>query len=244
MRDEATLDELRGYDLRIHQPRDGYRFSLEPLILCDFAAVRGGERVIDLGAGCGVIPLVLARRSAGASIVGVEFQQEMAALAERNVELNGLSDRIEILGCDVLDLRKRFPVSAFDLVVGNPPYRTPGTGRVSPRAGRDAARHETTATLADFLAIGKYLVRPGGRACFIYHVSRLPELFTEARSLKFAPVRLRIIHGSAAADGRMALIELVKGRRCDLMVLPPLLVYGDNGSYSDEMKRILGEQDA
>lgn len=244
MRGEETTDNLRGYGLSIVQPRDGYRFSLDPLLLCDFAEVRGGGSVIDLGTGCGVIPLVLARRCATATVVGVEFQEEMAALAERNVNLNGLSDRIGIIGADVLALRKHFPVSSFDLVMANPPYRRHGTGKISPKAGRDLARHETTAALTDFLHMAKYLVKPSGKICFIYHPSRLAEFCAEAVAMKLAPARMRLVHGSSAAAARMVMLELSKGRRNGLEVLPPLLVYGPDGKYSEEMKRILGEENA
>ncbi len=203
-----TIDELRGYNLRIVQPRDGYRFSLDPLLLCNFAGIRDGERVIDLGTGSGIIPMVLARQCPDATIVGVELLEHMAELAQRNVRLNGLTDRVEIIGTDILSLRERFPVSSFELVVANPPYRRSGSGRISPKAGRDVARHETTATLADFLYAAKYLVGSAGRICFIYHVSRLPELFAEALFLKLAPTRLRMVHGSAPAAARMVLVAL------------------------------------
>jgi tRNA1Val (adenine37-N6)-methyltransferase len=234
-----TLDELRGYDLRVIQPSDGYRFSLDPLLLCDFAGIGEGGRVIDLGSGSGVIPLVLARKYCSTNIVGVEFQEELAALAEHNVELNGLSNRIEIIRDDILSLRRLFPASSFDLVVANPPYRKQGTGRISPKAGRDRARHETTATLAEFLETAKYLVSPTGTIAFIYHPVRLAEFCTAAAALKLALLRLRMVHGNAGAAARMVLLELVKGRRGDLEVLPPLFVYGSDGEYSVEMQRIL-----
>jgi len=243
VRSEETLDELRRFDLRIAQPANGYRFSLDPLLLADFAGVRDGEAVIDLGAGCGVIPLVLARRFGTARFVGVELQEEMAALAKRNVALNGLSGRIEIVGEDVKSLRYHFPVSSFDRVLANPPFRKPGSGRLSPRAGRDLARHESTAGLADFLSAAKYLVRPGGGISFVYHVSRLPELFAEAAGLKLAVVRLRMVHGDDRAGARMVLIEMTKGRRCDLNVLPPMLVYDRDGNYSEEVQSILGDRE-
>ena len=244
MKGDETIDELKRHGLRLLQPRSGYRFSLDPLLLADFAGVRDGETGIDLGTGCGVIPLVLARQFDNVRFVGVELQEEMAALAARNVALNGLADRIEIVADDVMSLRKRFPVSSFDRVLANPPFRKPGSGRVSPRPGRDLARHESSAGLTDFLAAAKYLVRPGGGICFIYHVSRLPELFTEALGMKLAPVRLRMVHGDARSGARMVLLELTKGRRCELEVLPPLLVYGGEGKYSEEMHMILGDEDA
>ncbi len=240
MRTEETIDELRKYDLKIIQPRHGYRYSLDPLLLCDFAAIRDGEEAVDLGAGCGIIPLILSRTAQGSRLVGVESQSEMADLAERNVALNGLAERVAIRNADILDVKKLFPASSFDLVVANPPYRKRSTGRISPKPGRDLARHESTASLTDFLAAAKNLVKLTGRICFIYHPSRLAEFLTEAGAMKLSPARLRMVHGNCSAEARMFLIELVKGRKSELAILPPLFVYEENGGYTQEMEMILG----
>ncbi len=224
MKVEETLDELRNHDLKIIQPRAGYRFSLDPLLLCDFAGIREGERVIDLGTGSGVIPLVLARKSAASAFVGVEFQKELADLAIRNIALNGLEARIGILLADVLHLKGHSPGSSFDLVTANPPYRAPGSGKISPARGRDAARHETTAGLADFLAGAKYLVKPSGRICLIYHVSRLVDCLGEAERQKLAVAKLQFVHGFPGAEARTFMAELAKGRKSELKVLAPLFV--------------------
>jgi tRNA1Val (adenine37-N6)-methyltransferase len=236
--DQETLDELTGYRLRIIQPKHGYRFSVDPLLLADFAGVGVGARVVDLGTGCGIIPLLLARRQPSAAITGVELQPEMASLAQRNVLLNDLAGSIEIVTDDIHALKSHFPVSSFDLVVSNPPYRRPGTGKVSPRAGRDGARHETTATLADFMAAAKFLVKESGRICFIYHTCRLTELMAQAAAQKLAVLRLRMVHGNAKAPARMFLVELMKGRAGELHVEPPLMVRGADGGYSEEKLRI------
>lgn len=233
-----TLDNLSGHDLLIIQPRHGYRFSLDPLLLTDFAGVRAGERCVDLGTGCGVIGLILARLCGDCQVTGIEFQQVMADIAARNVQLNGLSERVAIVEEDVVSLKAHFPVDSFDLVVSNPPYRRPGTGKVSPRVGRDDARHESTATLSDFLAAAKYLVKPSGRICLIYHTSRLPELMAQAALQKLAPLRLRMVHGNSRMDARMFMVELVKGRTGELRVEPPLMVRNEDGGYSDEKLRI------
>jgi len=235
-----TTDELRSYGVQVIQPESGYRFSLDPLLLCDFAGAGPAGRIIDLGTGCGIIPLLMARKAAEARVVGVELQQEMAALACRNTALNALQDRVEIICDDVIMLRKHFPVSAFDLVVANPPYRTPRSGRISPRAGRDLARHESTAGIAEFLTIAKYLVKPAGRISFVYHPDRLAEFIHCAAGLKLCLLRLRMVHGRADAPARMFLAELAKGRRGAAEVLPPLVVYGPDGGYTPEMRGILG----
>lgn len=231
MTGEETMDELRDFGLRVIQQRSGYRFSVDPLLLCDFAGIREGEEVADLGTGCGVIPLILARMAEGTRFVGVEHQQALAELAGRNIALNSLSDRITIVHRDIMGVKGLLPAASFDLVVSNPPYRKRGTGRVSPIPGRDNARHESTAVLADFLAVARYLVKVSGRICFISHPTRLAELLAEASSLKLAPLRLRMVYDNPEAEGRMFLLELVKGRKGDLRVLPPLFV--NNGERKD-----------
>jgi tRNA1Val (adenine37-N6)-methyltransferase len=239
---EETVEELRRYGLRFIQPRDGYRYSLDPLLLCSFAGVQAkGASIIDLGCGCGIIPLLLTRYYSASTAVGVELQPEMASISERNIALNGLESDVSILNADILTLRKQFPVSSFDLVLSNPPYRNPGTGKTSPRAGRDAARHETTAGLGDFLSVAKYLVKPGGSIFFVYHPSRLQEFLVTSAGLKLAVERLRMVHGTIGSDARIFLAALKKGRKCDLTIEPPLVIYKDGGGYGQEAEGVLGE---
>lgn len=241
--DGVTEDELGRYGLRIVQPTNGYRFSLDALLLAEFAEADASTRFVDLGTGCGVIPLILCRRFSAATAVGVESNNAMAKLATDNVARNGLSDRIRIVADDLVNLKSLLPVSSFDAVVANPPFRTPQSGRVSPRAGRDTARHESSACIADFLAAAKYLVRPGGRICFVYHPDRLAEFIQCAAELKLCLLRLRMVHGRGDAPARIFLAELAKGRKGATQVLPSLIVFGPDGGYTPEMREILGADD-
>jgi tRNA1Val (adenine37-N6)-methyltransferase len=236
---QISHDTLRGYDLNIKQPDRGYRFSLDALLLAGFVRVCQQAVVVDMGTGCGVIPLALARIHPDVRFVGVESNPDMAALAEENVLANGLDGRVEIIADDILSLRSKFPVSSFDLVMSNPPFRSPRSGKISPHPGRDVARHESTAGLADFMAAAKYLVKPDGRICFIYPPSRLAEFLHCAAELKLALLRLRMVHGNTAAGAKMFLAELAKGRRDDVVVEAPLIVYGDEGEYTVEVARML-----
>ena len=235
-----TRDDLKLFGLQLLQPRLGYRFSLDALLLAEFARLPDRAVVADLGTGCGVIPLVLARKTPDARFVACESNPDMASLARENVRANGLDGRIEMVVDDVLNLRTRFPVSSFDVVVSNPPFRSPRSGKTSPHAGRDAARHETTAGLADFLAAAKYLVKPSGRICLIYPPSRLAEFIRCAADLKLAMLRLRMVHGTGQTVAKMFLVELAKGRRGDVTVEPPLIVYDGRGEYTAEAAAILG----
>lgn len=228
-----TCDDLKLYDLQLFQPRHGYRYSLDPLLLARFCGtVQSGGSIADLGAGCGIIALMLARINPSALVVAVENSPEMAALVERNIQHNELGGRVSVQVEDVINLRKRHTVSTFDLVVSNPPFRTAGSGKVSPRAGRDAARHETTAGLADFLAAAKFLVKPSGRICFIQLPSRLAEFVALAAQMKLSVLRVRMIHSNAESPATMFMAELAKGRRGAPVVEPPLFVRNVDGESS------------
>jgi len=220
---DETLDQLRDFDLRIVQPKTGYRFSLDPLLLCDFAPAEQAE-ILDLGTGCGIIALVMARKNPRATVAAVEVSPVMADIARRNVAGNNLSDRISVAEADILLLTRKYRADSFDLVMGNPPYRRQGEGRISPKTGRDVARHESSAKLADFLAVARKLVKPGGSICFIYHPERLAELIATALQLKLSPSRLQMVHGDVSLPARMFMIELLKGKRSALEVLPPISV--------------------
>jgi tRNA1Val (adenine37-N6)-methyltransferase len=231
-----TQDDLKLFGLQLFQPRHGYRYSLDPLLLARFCGqLPSGGRIIDLGAGCGIIALVLARINPAATVVAVENNHEMAALVERNIQHNDLAGRVSVHAEDVINLRKSYPHSTFDLVVSNPPFRTAGSGKVSPRAGRDAARHETTAGLADFIAAAKYLVKPTGRICFIQLPSRLPEFMSLAAQMKLSVLRVRMIHSNAESPATMFMAELAKGRRSAPVVESPLFVRDMEGEYTDEV---------
>jgi tRNA1Val (adenine37-N6)-methyltransferase len=235
-----TKDDLRIFGLQLFQPRQGYRYSLDAILLSRFCAeLKSGDSIIDLGAGCGIISLVLARLNPAVLALAIENNPDMAALADRNIRHNDLAARVSVHAEDVINLRKSYAVSTFDLVVSNPPFRYPLRGKVSPQRGRDSARHETTAGLADFLSAAKYLVKPGGRICFIYHPSRLAEFISCAAELKLALLRLRMVHGTARAGAKMFLAELAKGRRADVTVEAPLIVFDDIGEYTAEVTRML-----
>lgn len=238
---DLTRDELKRFGLTLLQPKHGYRFTLDPLLLCDFSRAGSEQQIADLGTGSGVLALVLAKMALQSRVTAFEQDGETARLAQRNVSLNGLTERVTVLHEDVLQVRRHLPVSCCDLVVSNPPYRKQGRGRLNPHPGKLAARHETTATLADFLAAAKYLVKPvTGRICLVYHPDRLPDLMVEAAAQKLAVVRLRLVHGVKAAVAKVFLVELTKGRKnVQLEVLPPLIVRSDGENYTDEVRALL-----
>lgn len=237
----VTHDGLKRLDLTVTQPASGYRFSLDALLLADFVTGRDDTSFIDLGTGSGIIPLIICRRFPRSTAVAVENNPGMVEIAKGNAAQNGLSDRCEIIHADVTSLKSLYPVSTFDLVVSNPPYRTVASGRVSPRTGRDTARHESTARLTDFLSAAKYLVKPSGRICFVYHPDRLAEFVHRATEQNLSLLRLRMVHGVPHGNARIFLAELAKDSRAGTLVMPPLVIRGEDGEYTREARIIFGE---
>jgi tRNA1(Val) A37 N6-methylase TrmN6 len=236
---DDTLDALFDGRLTLAQSRSGYRFSVDALLLAYFVTVKSRQRVIDLGTGNGVIPLILAHLHPSAALTGLELQPAMTDRAQRNVELNSLRDRIKILRADVRQIADRISAAEFDVAVCNPPYRRPNSGRISANAEKQAARHETHGDLHDFLAAAEHLLRLKGRMALCYSALRLTDLLTAMRQVRIEPKRLRIAHSFRQSEASLVLVEGVKGGRPGLAVAPPLILYSDAKSYSDEVAAMI-----
>jgi tRNA1Val (adenine37-N6)-methyltransferase len=241
LHDDESLDELRPGGLRVIQKQAGYRFSLDPVLLCAFARIGRGERVCDLGTGCGVIPLLLAQTTAAGSILGVEVQADMADRARRSVLLNHLRARVTILHEDLRAVRNHLAAESCQAVLSNPPYRRPDSGRRSPHDERARARHELCGGLEDFLACAAWLLGTGGRFYMVYLAERLAELLAGMRQVGLEPKRLRCVHSRAGDPARLVLVEGRRGGAAGLVVESPLQVY-DGESYSAEVRAMYGDE--
>lgn len=224
--------------LTLMQPPDGYRFALDAFLLADFASPPGSEPVIEFGVGCGVITLLLARRFPRAHFVGVELQPELARAAGHNVVQNGLSGQVDILLADICDLPALFVPGAFGAVIGNPPYRPVGRGRLNPNPAKAVARHEVAVTLSQWLDAARHGLKPRGGLTLVYHPSRLAELCAGLDRGGLRPRRMRLVHPKPGAPASMILVEAVKGGRDALTVLAPLMICDLSGAYSPEMQAI------
>ena len=221
---DEQIDAFLDGELRIIQSRRGYRFSVDALLLAEFVSITPDDVVVDLGAGCGIISLLLAKKRQAGYIVGLELQEELASQARRNAGLNGLEERIAILQGDLraLPLAPR----CADVVVCNPPYRKSRSGRINPDPRKAIARHEIAMTLIDILAAGKTLLRSGGKLALIYPANRLTEAFSRMRSQDLEPKRLQIIFPDSASHAKLAMIEGRLGGKSGLTILPPIFGQG------------------
>ena len=235
---DETLDAVFGGHLRLYQKKRGYRYSIDSILLADFATIRPAARVIDLGTGNGVLPLILVYRHPSILVTGVEIQRQMAERAARNIRLNGYQDRVVIAQMDIASAVERFKPESFDSVICNPPYRQATSGRLSLSSERQIARHELKATLDDFVRAAAFLLKNKGSFACIQLADRIVDLVGAMRSAGFEPKRLRTVHAFYDAKASLVLIEGVKAARKNIDILPPLIIYDSAKNYTAEVNAI------
>jgi tRNA1Val (adenine37-N6)-methyltransferase len=223
---DETLDTFFNGKLKILQKKRGYRFSVDALLLSQFIKIRKNEKAIDLGTGCGILPLLLSHTTKAHSFVAVEIQEGLAALAQKNVWLNHLADRVSILSKDFRELKGVFQSSSFDVVFSNPPYRKYRTGRVNPTLEKAIARHEIKGTLEDLISIASYLLPLKGRCYLIYPASRLVDLLFHLRVQRLEPKRIQLVYPRFNGEAKFVLLESVKASGVELKMMQPLLLHG------------------
>lgn len=238
---DETLDSLPFGDLRLLQSKSGYRYSLDPILLARFIKPKRWKRIVDLGTGSGVLPLVLARITQAEELIGVELQGSMVERAHRNVTLNDLQDRVRICHGDIRNIEDLLDAGTADLVVSNPPYRGVGSGHVAPDDERASARHEMAGGLPDFVCAARWLLKYGGVFSVIYLAERLPELIVCMKQYGLEPKRMRLVHPCSEEPAKMVMVEAKKGGNPGVEVCPPLAIYRDCGlgrEYSEDILRM------
>jgi tRNA1Val (adenine37-N6)-methyltransferase len=238
---EMSLDGIR--DIKVFQNREGYRFSVDALLLYSFVQMKYARKIVDLGAGSGIIGLLLARKYETSRVILVELQESLARLAERSALHNELHERVSIEHADIKNICERLEGKSSDLVVSNPPFRTVVSGRISPGGEKAVARHEMRLRLSELAASVSYLLRARGRFCMIYHPERIAEVFYTFRCNRLEPKRIRFVHNKIDAISKIVLIEAVKEGRAGLRVERPLLLYNKDGSYTEELREMYGIKD-
>lgn len=215
-----------------------FKLGTDSVLLADFVNTASRKRGIDLGCASGAIGLLLLEKSARLHMTGLEIVRSAAELARENMAENGLSQRTEIICGDIRAHRELFRSGAFDLVAVNPPYFAVGSGALSPKSGRDAARGETECSLGEICAAAAYLLCTGGSFNLVYRTERLSELFCAMSASGLEPKRLRLVCHKVASAPNLALVEGRRGAKPGLKVEPVLVLANDDGSETGEYKRI------
>lgn len=219
---------------------DDHHFATDTVLLADFAKPAAREKAVDLGSGCGTIPLLWSRGNAPAHTVAVELQQEACDMLVRSIAMNCLEEKITVLHADLRNLKGLLPLGVFDLVVCNPPYKTLGSGLVNPSYAQKLARHEYTCTVSDAAMAASSLLRFGGRFCLCQRPERLCDSIQAFRQAGLEPKRLRFVQPREDKAPKLFLIEAKKGARPGGHCTEPALFIERNGRLSDEMRAIYG----
>ncbi len=208
MKKDETLDEIE--DVRVIQPPKGHRFTTDSILLARLSTPKKYAKILELGTGCGIVSIILSNRIPSLRITAVEIQEEMAQLANRNVKLNDMEQRISILNKDIKDLPRILPSAHFDYIVTNPPYRPASSGRTSPDKNRAIASHEHAITINDLMKVSQRLLKVRGRISLIYTADRLTDLFSAMRRYRIEPKEMRCILTNQKGVVRLVWVEGVR----------------------------------
>lgn len=238
-----VLNDILGYKNRkIFQDTDCFSFSLDSIMLANFATIRlKDKKIVDLGCGNGVIPLIMSLRC-DKKIIGVEIQSKLADMAKRSVEYNGLTDTIEIINCNMKDYVSDKTFESFDLITCNPPYfKVNDKNYFNDNIEKVIARHEVEITLSELIVIVKKLLKNNGNFAIVHRTDRLMEILSEFRKNNIEPKRVRFVHEKSNKESTLVLIEGQKNGKVGLKVENPFILYNEDGSETEEYKKLLVE---
>lgn len=241
LKENERIDDLEINDYKIIQHKDKFCFGMDAVLLSNFVRAGKDEKVIDLGTGTGVIPILLEAKEKGAHFTAVEIQEESADMARRSVAMNNLSDKIDVVCCDLKEAAKVFGKATFDVVTTNPPYMPVSGGLKNPNEAKAIARHEILCTLSDVISQATSLLRPGGRLFMVHRPKRLPEIFEELKANNMGAKRIQFVYPYANSQANMLLIEAVRGAKPEFNVMEALIIYNEQGTYTNQVLEIYGK---
>lgn len=242
IKDDETLENLGLKGLHIIQKKHGFRFGVDAVLLADFAKVRKKDTVIDFCTGTGIIPLLLYGKKEPQKIIGVEIQKEFIEMAHKSVVYNGLEEKIIMVSGDLRNIEENKNRSKVDVVTVNPPYKKENSGILNEDDALTIARHEVTLNLEDVIKAAAYSLKDHGRFYMIHRPERLADIMILMRAYHIEPKELRMVYPNVNKPPTMILVEGRKGGNAFLKVLEPLFIYDLDGTYSDEIRRIYGDE--
>lgn len=240
LRPDERVDELQRNGYRIIQNPKRFCFGMDAVLLSGFVHVRPGERVLDLGTGTGIIPILLEAKTEGRHFTGLEIQPESADMARRSVLLNHLETKIDIVTGDIKDASNCFGASSFDVITTNPPYMISEHGLRNDQDAKTIARHEVLCTLEDIVRESARILPPKGRFYMVHRPFRLAEIMCAMTAYGIEPKRMKLVYPYVDREPNMVLIEGLRGGKKRLTVEKPLIVYQEEGKYTDEIVDIYG----
>jgi tRNA1Val (adenine37-N6)-methyltransferase len=240
LKENERIDDLQRNGYRIIQNPAKFCFGMDAVLLSGFTKVKPGAKVLDMGTGTGIIPILLEAKTQASHITALEIQDESADMARRSVLLNKLQDKIDIVTGDIKEAGLLFEAASFDVITCNPPYMIGQHGITNPDAPKAIARHEILCTLDDVVRNAAKLLKPGGSFCMVHRPFRLAEIITVMKLYKLEPKRMKLVYPYVDKEPNMVLIEGCRGGKPRMTVEKPLIVYKEPNVYTDEIYDVYG----
>ena len=240
LKENERIDDLELNNLKIIQNKNWFCFGIDSVLLSDFAKdIHKNSNILDLGAGNGILELLISAKVEGARITGVEVQREVCEMANRSILLNNLNDRVQIKNLNINDFDDDIK---YDAVVTNPPYKESGQGLKSVEIAKLIARHEELASLEDFIRIASMCLKDKGAMYMVNRPERLVDVFEFSRRHKLEPKELRMVYSKVNTKPVLILVKAVKNANKFLRVQEPLYIYDENGEYSEDVLKIYNKE--
>lgn len=240
LKDGERIDDLNRNGYQIIQSKDKFCFGMDAVLLSGFSVVKEGEKVLDLGTGTGIIPILLEAKTEGKYFCGLEIQEESVDMAKRSILLNHLQEKVDIVAGDIKVASQIFGGATFDVVTSNPPYMNDNHGLKNPDLPKAIARHEVLCNLEDVIREGAKVLKPGGRFYMVHRPHRLVEIINTFTKYKLEPKRIKMVHPYVDREANMVLIEAVRDGKSMVKVEKPIIVYSELGVYTREIYDIYG----
>lgn len=246
LKENEEINDLEYKGLKMIQNKEGFCFGMDSILLSDFAKeIKDESYVIDLGAGTGILDVLLCGKTNLKKIIGVEIQEDVANLAKRNIQLNHLEDRFEMICSNIKDIiiKNYVKKNSFDVVVTNPPYKKDKTGIQNKNYTKLIARHEIEANLEDFIQISYQILKDKGTLYMIHRPERLVDILILLRNYKIEPKEIRFVQPKAEKDPNLVLVKGIKNAKAFIKVQKPLIVYQNDGNYTEEILKIYHKEE-
>lgn len=239
LKENERIDDLEYKGLKVIQQKDGFCFGIDSVLLSDFAKDIKKEAVgLDLGTGTGILGILLCGKTELSKIYGIEIQEQVAEMAKRSIQLNGLESRFEIINKNIKELDNIFEKNSFDFIVTNPPYKKLNTGKINEKDKKIISRHEVTATLTDFINISYKMLKDKGTLYMVHRPDRLVDIIYEMRHNKIEPKEIKLVYPYENKEPNLVLIKAIKNGGQFLKIDKPLYIYREDGKYTEEILKI------
>ena len=243
LKENEKIDDLEYKDLKIIQNKNGFCFGIDSVLLSDFAkTIKNNSNVLDLGTGTGIISILLCGKTNLKHITGIEIQKDVADMAKRSIELNKLEKRAEIINEDIRKISKIFPANSFDAIVTNPPYKKENTGLTSKDKTQLISRHEVMCTIEDIAKTASCLLNSNCSIYMVHRPDRIIDIIESFRKYKLEPKIIRYVYPKINKEPNLILIKATKGGKGFLKTEKPLIVYNEDGTYTDEILKIYNKK--